>query len=256
MKKPGQGFLLEEDLIDREEKSELQRINEASNDFRISYNNSSTSREEFEINHDGSVDISIKGKRLKNVIEDHYATEMGEEEDDRVARKMYNKSRAMYETQSMLRRQKDIKHKEYHKIFLKWRLYDLMTSIFANLGLLIGIVLYEIDVHKQLIAINVDDENHLPYEGKAMETPRFNKPYNIVGKWLILGTSVIAVVFLVKRYQLKTRWVNNYFNDLLQNYRVDKTNIDYYWSQAILGFQEHEAQNKKIIVKKKKILNP
>ena len=248
--------MLEEDLIDREEKSELQRINEASNDFRISYNNSSTSREEFEINHDGSVDISIKGKRLKNVIEDHYATEMGEEEDDRVARKMYNKSRAMYETQSMLRRQKDIKHKEYHKIFLKWRLYDLMTSIFANLGLLIGIVLYEIDVHKQLIAINVDDENHLPYEGKAMETPRFNKPYNIVGKWLILGTSVIAVVFLVKRYQLKTRWVNNYFNDLLQNYRVDKTNIDYYWSQAILGFQEHEAQNKKIIVKKKKILNP
>ena len=147
---------------------------------------------------------------------------MGEENDeDGRPKKFFGMSRAMYETQSMFRKQKDIKHKEYHKIFLQWRFYDLMTSIFANLGLIVAIIMYEIDVKYQVVAITAKDMKSVPYNGNAMETPRFTNTYNIASRWIICGTSFIAIVFLIKRYQLKTRWVNHYFNDLLLNYRVD-----------------------------------
>lgn len=37
-------------------------------------------------------------------------------------------------------------HKQYHLIYQTWRSYDLITSIFSTIGLILSIILYEIEI--------------------------------------------------------------------------------------------------------------
>jgi hypothetical protein len=37
-------------------------------------------------------------------------------------------------------------HKQYHLIYQAWRSYDLITTIFSSIGLVLAIVLYEIEI--------------------------------------------------------------------------------------------------------------
>ena len=41
----------------------------------------------------------------------------------------------------------DKDNKEFHRVFDEWRTYDFMASSLAMMGLIIGIVNYELDVN-------------------------------------------------------------------------------------------------------------
>jgi len=104
-----------------------------------------------------------------------------------------------------------IESQKYFRIFNYWRWLDLLSTVFAIIGLLLAIINYELDIRNG--ELDLEDPKDIIREGKsAMDMKKFKDPYTRSMRWAILATSMISLFCLVNRHQYKIRWINLYFN--------------------------------------------
>ena len=112
-----------------------------------------------------------------------------------------NKKRAKEEVQ---------KGREYQRIFNLWRYYDSLATMFATMGLLLGIISYEIDI-SHYTNYDIDPNHHGDLATLAMSTTRFTNPLQQLVRWTILVSSVCAVTCLLSRHCYRVKWTKTYF---------------------------------------------
>ena len=96
---------------------------------------------------------------------------------------------------------------------------DLLSTIFAILGLIIAIINYELDIYNKE-QLDIEDPEAIIKEGKsAMSMLKFTDPYTKGMRWTILASSMISLFCLIKRHQYKILWINLYFNVSLKRDR-------------------------------------
>ena len=80
-----------------------------------------------------------------------------------------------------------------------------MTALFATAGLFVGVVNFEWDVNEFY-----EDFNQLVGEGKkspeAMDTARFKSSRQFFMRWLMLGTTLCAVLSHIARHYYSVKW--------------------------------------------------
>ena len=103
-----------------------------------------------------------------------------------------------------------IESQKYFRIFNYWRWLDLMSTIFAIIGLILAIINYELDVQGDEFDF---DPKKIIDEGKsAMDMKKFTDGWTRSIRWAILITSMISLFCLINRHQYKIHWINLYFN--------------------------------------------
>ena len=92
---------------------------------------------------------------------------------------------------------------------------DFLSTIFALIGLVLGIVNYELDLrNKEIDGFNNRELIKEIEDGKksAMNMPRFTDKYTVDMRWSIFATSMLSLLCLINRHILKINWINLYFN--------------------------------------------
>jgi hypothetical protein len=89
---------------------------------------------------------------------------------------------------------------------MKWRSFDLITSILAAIGFIISIILYEFSI---LSNYEIFDMVKYP---NAIDHPRVDNLFTEILRIIILTTTLLAVVTLIIRHYYKYIWLNCFFN--------------------------------------------
>jgi hypothetical protein len=104
---------------------------------------------------------------------------------------------------------------EYHKIFNKWRMYDLWTTIFAMIGLSVMIVNYEIDVwFFGIQTFYMEDIANEDMVLRAMTSDRYTSFHTKALRWIVALTSIAAIFSLLMRHKYKILWLNRFFTTI------------------------------------------
>jgi Ion channel len=82
-------------------------------------------------------------------------------------------------------------YKESRELYLKWRISELISSIFSVLGILTSTIDYEINY-------SIARTHYNCHQGS-----------NQIFSWITLGLTLVAAFFLFKRHILKVKWYNN-----------------------------------------------
>ena len=89
---------------------------------------------------------------------------------------------------------------------MKWRSYDLITTILASIGFIISIILYEFSVQQSYETIDIDQYPN------AIDHPRVDNLFTETLRLIILATTLLAVITLIVRHYYKYIWLNYFFN--------------------------------------------
>ena len=106
----------------------------------------------------------------------------------------------------------------FYFYFNKQRNYDMMASILANFGLILGLMSYEHVIFEY--DVNGIDTERWPI---ASQHPRVTCSYSAMCRWTLFITTVMAIGCLFIRQKYKTQWLNSYFNEDID---TDPSNVD------------------------------
>ena len=79
-----------------------------------------------------------------------------------------------------------------------------------------------------------------------METDRFTNGSTMFFRYLILLTTILAIICLIARHKYKILWINKYFNLALKREKnYNDRSLNYYYNQAIVGDFDDLTESKK-----------
>jgi len=132
---------------------------------------------------------------------------------------------------------KHLQQREYHRIFDQWRFYDFCVTVFSSVGLVLGMVSFELgknlDTSSDHNDRSIDVAYNDPFSAQvnaAMSSVRYRALETRLFRWIIFVTSLAAIVSLFVRHYYKNQWLKKYFRI---NAKAQE-NLYSYYSQTIL----------------------
>ena len=95
-------------------------------------------------------------------------------------------------------------------IYRRWRDADVLSTIFAMVGLIIAVLLYEFSRNLWELGMDGDMIDTEKYED-PMTHPLVNHKWTNPARIVIAGTSALAACFIVVRQYYKNMWLNEFF---------------------------------------------
>ena len=94
---------------------------------------------------------------------------------------------------------------------------------------------YELDINEGELKIGCKELENIQRTNKsAMDSLRFTDPWTKPIRWLILGTSMAAILCLILRNSSKTKWLQMLFNK--QNISTFNPNhINYFYKESMVS---------------------
>jgi hypothetical protein len=113
-------------------------------------------------------------------------------------------------------------NKQFHAIYSYWKWLDVLITITALFGLVVGMVKYELDVYNfrsvTFDGVGVyepEDISKLNMREMARNSPRCNSIYHKPMIWLMLISTFFSVLLLFLRRYYEVLWSRNYFRHFL-----------------------------------------
>lgn len=89
---------------------------------------------------------------------------------------------------------------------MKWRSFDLITTVLASIGFILSIILYEFSIISNYDTFDMDEYPN------AIDHPRVDNLFTKTLRIIILATTLLAVITLIIRHYYKYFWLNSFFN--------------------------------------------
>jgi len=128
-------------------------------------------------------------------------------------------------------------YKEYYGIFNKWRDYDFLTSLFSIIGLIIAMMKYE---YRLTIYTKPLDPKKEP---DPMKLPQYHDQIHIIGHYIVLSTTLFAMVCLNIKHYYRRKWTNRYSSCSGQDCTDNTNNIAIMYDE-IINENERHSYNK------------
>ena len=113
--------------------------------------------------------------------------------------------------------------KEYNELYNRWRMYEILSTVFSMMGLIASIIAYELDIqkfnHVHFAGVgkfgSEEDVYSFDFTELAHESLRNHTWYCQPIKWFCFVTTIISIILLVLKRIDEVKWINMYLANFL-----------------------------------------